>query len=44
MVIYEFTSGVKTVFELRQMSLLAPVGSTGPEGQRIGHTKTSHGR
>lgn len=44
MVIYEFTAGVKTAFELCQMSLLAPIGSIGPEGQRIGHTKTSHGR
>lgn len=44
MVIYEFTTGVKTVIELCQMSLLAPIGSIGPEGQRIGHAKTSHGR
>lgn len=44
MVMYEFTTGVKTAFELCQMSLLASIGSTSPEGQRIGHTKTSHGR
>lgn len=44
MVMYEFTRGVKTAFELCQMSLLAPIGSSGPEGQRIGHAKTSHGR
>ena len=40
---YEFTTGVKTAFELCQMSLLAPLGSTAPEGQRIGQAKTSHG-
>lgn len=44
MVMYEFTTGVKTAFELCQMSLLAPIGSIGPEGQSIGHAKTSHGR
>lgn len=44
MAIYEFTTGVKTAFELCQMSLLAPIGSNSPEGQRIGHAKTAHGR
>ncbi len=44
MVIYEFTTGVKTVIELCQMTLLAPIGSIGPEGHRIGHAKTSHRR
>lgn len=33
MLMYEFTGvGVKTAFELCQMSLLAPIGSAGPQG------------
>lgn len=44
LVMYEFSAGVKRAFELCQMSLMAPIGSFGPEGQRIGHAKTSQGR
>lgn len=41
---YDSSGGVRTAFELCQMSILAQAGSNLPEGQRTGRNKTSHGR